>query len=67
MYIELCILSLSRMTKRLVMANLQCANVYVSTVEVVQYAPPPVLCVSHCPEIALLKKVGNFFPIQGSL
>ena len=30
-------------------------------VEVVQYAPPPVLCVSHCPEITLLKKVGIFF------
>ncbi len=48
------------MTKRLGMPNLQCANVYVSTVEVVQYAPLPVLCASHCPEIALLKKCGNF-------
>jgi hypothetical protein len=34
-------------------------------VEVVQYATPPVLCVSHCPEIALLKKSWKIIPIQG--
>jgi hypothetical protein len=49
------------MTKRLVMANLQCDNVCVSTVEVVQYAPSPVLCVAHCPEITLVKKKLEIF------